>query len=96
MRVWVEPVDYDEEVNGPRPIVQLDVESVSYLGDEEVRGHRAVSGQEPCESSFQSESLQVLNLCNQGFSTGRSLGPRLTMTKRDRKRKQRKAASFAH
>jgi hypothetical protein len=50
MRVWIEPAEHNEDTDGPRPIVQLDVQTTSYLEDKEVRGSTAVSSNQPCES----------------------------------------------
>ncbi|KDQ62374.1 hypothetical protein JAAARDRAFT_149198 [Jaapia argillacea MUCL 33604] len=46
MNVFVEPVEWNEEEQGPRPIIQLDLTSTSYLDNQEVRGPRAVSALE--------------------------------------------------
>lgn len=63
MRAWVEPEDHDFDKNGPRPIVQLDIETISYIAEAEVRGSTAVASQEPCKSlpsPTQSKTLTYL------------------------------------
>ncbi|KAI9464309.1 mitochondrial protein Pet127-domain-containing protein [Boletus coccyginus] len=44
MNVWIEPVEWDEQVEGkPCPITELDIRVTSYLDDEEVKGAKAIS-----------------------------------------------------
>ncbi|THH19214.1 hypothetical protein EW146_g1928 [Bondarzewia mesenterica] len=43
LMIFLEPVDWDETVQGPVHIVQLDVVVVNYAGDLEVRGSTAIS-----------------------------------------------------
>ncbi|KAH0832338.1 hypothetical protein J3R83DRAFT_13354 [Lanmaoa asiatica] len=44
LNVWIQPVEWDEEVEGkPHPITELDIRVVSYLDGEEVNGARAVA-----------------------------------------------------
>jgi Mitochondrial protein Pet127 len=78
MTIWVEPEDHDEETNGSRPIVQLDVLCSNYLGKDAVRGSTAISSDRPCMSLFDTEfsRVLVLTLCSQGLFTGRSLSVR--------------------
>jgi len=47
MRVWIEPAEHNEDTDGPRPIVQLDVQTTSLIEDKEVRGSTAVSSDQP-------------------------------------------------
>lgn len=49
LQVFLEPADWNEETQGPTPIVQLDVTVVNYAGDTEVRGSTAVARSDlPC------------------------------------------------
>jgi len=49
MNIWIEPVEWDEQVEGkPCPITGLDVRVTSYLDGEEVKGAKAVSDGRGC------------------------------------------------
>jgi hypothetical protein len=42
MRVFVQPMEWDEREQGPRPIRRLDVFAKNYIAGQEMRGPRAV------------------------------------------------------
>ncbi|ETW81737.1 hypothetical protein HETIRDRAFT_237178, partial [Heterobasidion irregulare TC 32-1] len=62
LQVFLEPADWNEETQGPTPIVQLDVTVVNYAGDTEVRGSTAVARSDLPWTILYSISIPSLSL----------------------------------
>jgi hypothetical protein len=64
LRVFLEPAEWDEEVNGPIPVIQLDVSTKSYIGETAISGSSAVERSNfPCMFICPVLRLHLADVC---------------------------------